>query len=43
MPESIIKELSLTIQFKEILKKLIRYVELGIINRANKYNLIFIF
>lgn len=30
-------------QFKDILKKLIRYVELGIINKANKYNLIFTF
>jgi inositol 1,4,5-triphosphate receptor type 1/inositol 1,4,5-triphosphate receptor type 3 len=29
-------------QFKDILKKLIRFVELGIINKADKNNLIFV-
>lgn len=41
IPEVIIKELGLTIQFKDFLKKLIRFVEIGIISKADKINLMF--
>lgn len=41
IPELIIKELGLTIKFKDFLKKLIRFVEIGIINKADKINLMF--
>lgn len=42
VPDQIIKELNLNIKEEDALKKLIRYLELGVINKANKINMIFI-
>ncbi|CAD8066638.1 unnamed protein product [Paramecium sonneborni] len=42
VPDAMIKELSLqNFCFKDFLKKLIRFIEVGIINQANKSNLIY--
>jgi inositol 1,4,5-triphosphate receptor type 1/inositol 1,4,5-triphosphate receptor type 3 len=41
VPETLKKNLSLKVEFKDILKKTIRYIEFGIINKANKWNLIY--
>ena len=41
IPEGLKKNLSLKVEFKDILKKIIEYIEFGIINKANKWNLIY--
>lgn len=41
IPEAVKKSLNVKLEFKDILKKMIRYIEYGIINKANKENLIY--
>jgi inositol 1,4,5-triphosphate receptor type 1/inositol 1,4,5-triphosphate receptor type 3 len=41
IPESMRKNNQIKLEFKEILKKLIKYIEFGIVNKAKKENLIY--